>query len=231
MFRLLFYPIVLLAIALSVAMVIPAVEWAYSHWEMYRWFLIGVGSYFLLHFFRIIARNERWLQTFSHELSHTVVSMLFLRRIHSFSATTGEGAITHSGRIQFGQIFIALAPYCLPIFTYALLFLRLLGAQKSLYIFDIMIGFTFAFHLLCFWRQTGSHQTDIRSVGYLRAYLFLIWAWIFNLTIIALSLRMGIVEAFKDVALDSWALLQEWWEIVADWLMVAFDKAMKFVRK
>lgn len=218
MLRLLFYPIILLAIALAVAVVVPAAGWAISHWMTYQWFLIGAGGYFLLRILRIFTRNESWLQTFSHELSHTVVGMMFLRRIHSFSATTGEGEITHSGRIRFGQIFISLAPYCLPIFTYALLFLRLLGATKSLYIFDIMIGVTFAFHLLCFWRQTGNHQTDIRSVGYLRSYLFLIWAWLFNATIILLSIRMGVLDAFKSVALDSWQFFQEWADVLVDWI-------------
>ncbi len=231
MLRLLFYPIILLAIALAVAVVVPAVSWTLSHWMVYKWVLMGMGGYFLLRILRIFTRNESWMQTFSHELSHTVVGMMFLRRIHTFSASRGEGEITHSGRIEFGQMFIALAPYCLPIFTYALLFLRLLGAAKSLYIFDIMIGVTFAFHLLCFWRQTGNHQTDIRSVGYLRAYLFLIWAWVFNATIILLSIRIGVLDAFKSVALDSWQLLQEWYGVVSDWAVELYTQARGYIAK
>lgn len=231
MLRFLFYPIVLVAIALAAFTLMPTAVWAFSHWATYRWFLAGAGGYLVLHFFRIFNRNEEWMQTFSHELSHTVVGMMFFRRIHSFSATAGEGEIVHSGRIRFGQIFISLAPYCLPIFTYALLFLRLLGAKESLYVFDIMIGFTFAFHLICFWRQTGNHQTDIRSIGYLRSYLFLIWAWAFNATIILLAIRGGVLGAFEQVALDSWQLLQEWWAVVVEWTVLGYREVVKLVSR
>jgi hypothetical protein len=158
------------------------------------WFFIGIGSYFILRLIPQLKKNEEWLQTFSHELSHTIVGLLFFQRIHSFQAGEKSGAVYHSGH-RFGETFISLAPYYLPIFTFAFLLLRIIGAWKSLYIFDIFIGFTLAFHCLCFAKQTRSYQTDISSVGYVKAYLFIACALLFNLTIILLSIRKGIVNA------------------------------------
>jgi NHS family xanthosine MFS transporter len=90
--------------------------------------------------------------------------------------------MSHSGGLRFGTVFISLAPYCLPLFTYPLLFLRELGATNSLYIFDIMIGVVTAFHIGCFRRQIGLHQTDITGVGVFRSALFIVAMWIVDLT-------------------------------------------------
>lgn len=102
--------------------------------------------------------------------------------------------MTHGGN-TFGKTFITLAPYYLPIFTFAFLLLRIIGAWESLCIFDLFIGFTLAFHCLCFIKQTRSYQTDIQNIGYLKAYLFIACALLFNLTIVLLSIRKGIVNA------------------------------------
>ena len=174
---------------------------------------MGIGGFIVLSILRIFNKNLEWLRTFSHELSHTVVGLLFFRKIHSFQAEIGTGVMSHSGGIRFGDIFISLAPYCLPLFTYILLFLRELGASSSLYIFDIMIGFTTAFHISCFRRQIGSYQSDITSVGILRSYLFIFAMWVVNLTILLLSIRMGVLESFKELAIDYWDTITDWWQV------------------
>ena len=126
--------------------------------------------------------------------------------------------MSHSGGLRFGTVFISLAPYCLPLFTYPLLFLRELGAANSLYIFDIMIGFTAAFHIGCFRSQIGTHQTDITSVGILRSYLFIFAMWVVNLTILLLSIRYGVIDAFKTLAVEYWSTVVSWWHIVVGYI-------------
>lgn len=169
-------------------------KWGATHLRLYLWFLIGFGAYYIIRLIPQLNKNEKWLQTFSHELSHTIVGLLFMRRIHSFQAGEGSGVVYHSG-CRFGETFIKLAPYCFPIFTFAFLLLRIIGAGRAMYIFDIFVGFTLAFHCLCFAKQTRAYQTDISSVGYIKAYLFIACAILFNLTIILLSIRKGIVDA------------------------------------
>lgn len=212
MFRILFFPLIALLIALGVTEIIPVIKWTIGHYIIYKWVGVGMLGYFGLSIIRIFNKNLEWLRTFSHELSHTIVGMMFLRKIHSFEANIGEGEMSHSGGLRFGAIFISLAPYCLPIFTYLLLFLRELGAQNSLYIFDIMIGFTAAFHIGCFRRQIGRHQTDITSIGILRSYLFIFAMWTVNLTILLLSIRYGVIDAFKTLAINYYEQTIVWWK-------------------
>lgn len=212
MLRLLSFPLIILLIALGVTEIIPVIKWSIGHYIIYKWVGVGMAAYFVLSIIRIFNKNLEWLRTFSHELSHTIVGMMFLRKIHSFEAGEGEGEMSHSGGLRFGTIFISLAPYCLPIFTYLLLFLRELGAQNSLYIFDIMIGFTAAFHIGCFRRQIGTHQTDITSVGVLRSYLFIFAMWTVNLTILLLSIRYGVIDAFKTLAINYYDQIVIWWK-------------------
>jgi hypothetical protein len=162
----------------------------------------------LLPFFR---KNEKFMQTFSHELTHTIVGLMFGRKIHSFRATAGEGGeMCHSGG-RFGGIFISLAPYCLPLFTYVFLLLRIIGAWKLLLWFDVFVGFTLAFHIVCFATQTRNYQTDISSRGYLKSYLFIVLFWLFNATVILLSVRKGIVNAV------TYLFPQYWGDILGVW--------------
>lgn len=179
-----------------------------------------MAVYFLL---RItpLSRNESWAQTFSHELSHTVVGMMFLQKIHSFKAEEDTGEISHSGK-GYGRIFITLAPYCLPIYTYAFILLRLTAASNMLYIFDILIGFTLAFHIICFWKQTRPYQTDIQRFGNLRSYLFIVAFWVFNASVILLSIRKGVVESVIYLFPRYWGHIVNWSGQVVDWYKMLF---------
>ena len=210
MFRILTYPLIFLTIAVGITELIPAVKWGVSHYIIYKWVGLGMAIYFVLSIIRLFNKNLEWLRTFSHELTHTVVGLMFLRKIHSFEAGQGEGVMSHSGGLRFGTIFISLPPYCLPLFTFPLLLLRELSAANSLYIFDILIGLSLAFHIGCFRSQIGRHQTDITSVGVFKSYIFIFAMWIVNLTIILMSIRMGVIDAFKNLGIEYWENIREW---------------------
>ena len=64
-----------------------------------------------------------------------------------------------------------------------------------LYVMDILIGLTLGFHLHCFLTQSRNYQTDISDRGYVKSYLFIAAFLMFNLTVILMSVRLGIVEA------------------------------------
>ena len=212
MLRIFSYPLIAATLAVGITEVIPIVKWLIAHPEKYQFVGMGMAGYFIVTFIGIFKKNLEWLRTFSHELTHTVVGMMFFRKIHSFEAGVGSGVMSHSGGLRFGTVFISLAPYCLPLFTYPLLFLRELGAANSLYIFDIMIGVVTAFHIGCFRSQIGTHQTDITSVGILRSYLFIFAMWVVNLTILLLSIRYGVIDAFKTLAINYYDQIVIWWK-------------------
>lgn len=196
--------------ALGIMEFFPAVKWFFAHLDRYQYVGIGIAAYIAISFIKMFNQNREWMQTFSHEMTHTIVGLLFLRKIHSFSAGQGSGEMSHSGGLRFGDIFISLAPYCLPIFTFAMFLFRELSAAKSIYIFDILIGFTLAFHIDCFRRQTGNHQTDISKNGYTRSYMFILAMLICNLTIILESVRRGLFEGIKHIAIAYWDRLCDW---------------------
>lgn len=209
----LYYPIIILFLPLAFLSILPIFGFVGTHIEIYQWLLYGMGGYFVISRLPFIRKNIEWMQTFSHELTHTIVGLLFFHKIYSFKVEEGTGMITHAGR-RFGGIFIDLSPYCLPIFTYILLLFRLMGAPSMMYLFDIFTGITWAFHISCFWSQTGLYQTDIQGQGYVRAFMFIVAGWLFNTSIILLSIPHGIGKAFSTLFMQYWEHLQHWWQLL-----------------
>ncbi len=211
--RVLSYPIIVFALLLSITEFLPVIGWCLSNIATYRWMLYGVAAYFIMQNFVFFKRNDRWRRIFAHEFAHTLVSMMLFRKIHFFRAAETDGVIRHSSA-GVGDIFIWLAPYCLPYLTYAFLLLSIIGSSHMLYVFDIFVGFTLAFHIACFWVQTRPYQTDLKRYGYVRSYLFIAAALMFNFTIILLSIRIGIVDA------TTYLFKQYWNDIVCVWNMI-----------
>lgn len=156
-----------------------------SQLELYKWASIGVLIAVLAG--RFVNRNLLWLETFSHELTHAVVAILFFRKVHSFHAEEGNGMVHTSGTNQGCIIPMALAPYCLPIFTYFLLSIRSLIDFHGIWIFDIIIGISFAFHVRCFKHQTGNFQTDINQYPLFFSYTYIYISRLINYCIIIVA--------------------------------------------
>ncbi len=186
---------------------------ALKSYKLYLWFGVGVVIYVVLRKLPVVNQNAEWFEVQTHEWLHTVVALMFGHRIHSVSASDREGVMYHSGRFMH-NIFISLAPYCLPIYTYAFCILRLLSARQTVYIFDLLIGLTLAFHLVAFKKQTKPYQVDIREFGTVVSYLFIAAFLLFNLTIILLTIKKGVDGAFVYQAEQYWANLQGVWNYI-----------------
>lgn len=207
--RILTYPLIFLWLGLGITAIIPAVAAIPGNWRNYVWLAGGFIAYLILREIPFMRKNENWLEVFSHELSHTIVGLFFGRKIHSFNVGQVEGKVSYSGR-RFGDFFISLAPYCLPVVTYALLTFRLLGEPSLFYIFDFLTGLTLAFYCHAFATQTGSYQSDISDQGLVRAFAFIGSAWIFNLTVIIISMCLGLLKAI-------WRILCHYWQTILSW--------------
>jgi hypothetical protein len=79
-----------------------------------------------------------------------------------------------------------------------------MGQNAFIYIIDMLIGFTLAFHISCFWDQTGFHQTDIKNTGYVKAIMYIAVWHMFNGSLIILSIRKGIWGAFGYLFTNYW---------------------------
>lgn len=162
----------------------------------YQWFGIGIAVYLLL---GILFRNRlNWLLVFAHELAHSLVGLLMFARVESFEATD-----TNGGRTQYRggfpcRIFIQMAPYCLPYVSYFFAAIRMCILPKYIYIFDALIGLTLAFHVNCFCSQTSVRQTDLKDVGIFRSFAFIATFLPFNISVLLLTIRVGLFNAFVD---------------------------------
>lgn len=157
----------------------------FAQLELYNWVAIGI---ILTPFLgRLVKSNVMWFETFSHEFTHIVIALLFFRKVKSFHAGEENGVVYTSGVNQNGLIPMALAPYCLPIFTYLFLIVRTLVAFQGLWVIDIMIGISVAFHMECFRHQTGKYQTDINQYPLYFSYAYIYVARLINGCIIAVT--------------------------------------------
>lgn len=132
---------------------------------IYWWFAVGVAIYplarWLLVKYGLV--QKRWFteeETHAHENSHRLVGKLLGRRIHSIHSEENTGVVTSSGK-EWNRLFMTLAPYTIPYMTLFLLAFRAITVPQNAWLFDIITGSTFGFHLVCFITQTGKHQTDI----------------------------------------------------------------------
>lgn len=179
--------------------------------EMYKWAAIGIISFAVCS--RFFNKNLNWFSTFSHELTHAVVSLMLFRKIHSFNAGLGTGQISTSGS-ERSLIFVDLAPYCFPLFTYLLLAIRLMLSRDMLMYYDMLVGMSIGFHAYCFYTQTGSYQTDINKHPLSFSYLYIVTALLFNLCVILVSFWSS-----KNVFTALWFVISNCW-----------DYLLKFIR-
>lgn len=152
--------------------------------QLYMWTEIGFVVFVIVK--RFLKENLEWFETFTHELTHTIVGILMFRRIHTFQANNNNGLITTSGN-EKTLVFVDLAPYCLPIYSYILLAFRAIATHQFLWCIDLIIGLTLAFHFFCFKKQTGSYQPDINKRPLYFSYTYIATAILFNVCVILIS--------------------------------------------
>jgi hypothetical protein len=152
--------------------------------QLYQWTAIGIIAFYISK--RFLKENLRWFETFTHELTHTLIAILFFRRIHSFEAKNDSGLIMSSGNDKT-LVFVDLAPYCLPIYTYILLAFRSICYSPFLWCIDIIIGVSIAFHISTFKNQIGNYQTDINKRPLYFSYTYITTALLFNFCVVIVS--------------------------------------------
>ena len=166
----------------------------------YMGFFAGFVAYILywviLKVFRL-DHNLNWFKKFTHELTHTLVALVFFAKIHKFVVMERECNVYYEARV--GYVPITLSPYCIPIYTLMLFPFRLAGDSSYLIIFDFLITFTYAFHLNTFVEQTSYSQKDIKGCGKALSTAFIIFAHIVVASLIVAIPNAGVLNAVKRV--------------------------------
>jgi len=199
--------------------------------------LIGIAISGLAHYFFI--RKFPVISTFEHELTHAIVALLFFRKVSNFIVTNGQGgSVSHSGNFggRFGSLNITLAPYFLPTFTFILILLRPVIPVEHIMWFDILISFSFGYHLFSTIEEIKINWTkvsftaaksddltksDIAKSGYIFSFIyiltlttlihgFIIWVWIDNYDGILNYLTI-IYSSSKTLITEIIAIASKYW--------------------
>jgi hypothetical protein len=170
--------------------------------QLHRYLGLGFVSFFLVFLIPRLRKNVRWLMMFTHEFTHLVFAILFFRKIHRFNVDNKDSHVSFSNG-WFGYMPITLSPYCIPLFTLALLPWRFTADQDVyLYVIDVLIGMTYAFHVCCWVRQIRLHQTDITGPGTFRSLLFITLFLVVGLCLVILTPSSGVKLALERVFWD-----------------------------
>ena len=155
---------------------------------------VAYGVYTLTLFIMRRKHNLDWFMKFTHELTHTLVALLFLRKIYEFVVRGKECYVLYQ-RPRIGYLPITLSPYCIPIYTFMIFPFRFVGDNHFMIIFDMLIAFTYAFHIHAFIRQTRFTQSDIENCGIAQSMSFLSFTHLAVLALILAIPRGGVLNA------------------------------------
>lgn len=177
------------------------VGFAWRHTGNYVGLIAGFVGYALFAtMLRLLKMNHNldWAMKFSHELTHTLVALLFFRKIHEFVVKGRECYARYDNR-GIGYVPITLAPYCIPIYTFMIFPFRFAGDAHYMIVFDALIAFTYAFHINAFIKQTRPTQDDIENCGLARSVAFISLAHLAVLSLILATPKGGVLKAIGRV--------------------------------
>ncbi len=137
-------------------------------------FVSGMAVYLLAH--RFIGTRD-FFDTFTHELTHTIASMLSGGRPKEFLATDANGGHASLTRVN---AFVVLAPYSVPLWALmgVLAFRLLLWVRAAPFILPFVtfyVGLSFMHHLLCQFYGARPYQTDLQRYGHIFSYGFIVF--------------------------------------------------------
>lgn len=197
----LFLCVLLTSVGKNTVDMMVRVGWAWSHPGNYVGLWGGFFAYGMFLTTLIIPRvrhNLNWFMKFTHELTHTLVALLFCARIKEFVVKDRECYVNYkSGPV--GYVPITLAPYCIPIYTFMLFPFRFVGDTGYMIVFDALIAFSYAFHLHSFIRQTRPYQPDIENCGLGRSAAFISFVHFAVLALIMAIPKGGVLNAAHRV--------------------------------
>lgn len=170
--------------------------------ERYAYFLGGCLITFVVD--RYTSKNNHVLKTFHHESTHMFVNLITFRKILMMRVDTNGGVVSSIGSKWMLEA-VSLSPYCFPLVAYIVMAFGYFFANDMSYIYAIILGVAYAFHLLCIkddlgpWPVLGRHQSDINQYPLLFSYLYIFCFWLFNTFIVLLSVRKDIIAAYSSM--------------------------------
>lgn len=177
------------------------VGWDWRHDGNYVGLFAGFAAYGLFLVSMIVPRmrhNLNWFMKFTHELTHTLVAVLFFAKIREFVVKDRDCYVNYKAG-PIGYVPITLSPYCIPIYTFMLFPFRFAGDSHYMIVFDALIAFSYAFHVHSFIKQTRFRQPDIENCGKARSVAFIAFVHLAVISLIMATPKGGVLKAIHRV--------------------------------
>ena len=179
------------------------IGWDWEHAGNYVGLFAGFVTYIVFAIMLAILKishNLNWFMKFTHELTHTLIALLFFKKINEFVVKGRECYVNYKvGKYGTGYIPITLSPYCIPIYTFMIFPFRFAGDAHYMIIFDALIAFTYAFHIHAFIKQTRLSQSDIENCGVAKSVAFLAFTHLAVASLILATPKGGVLKAIIRV--------------------------------
>ena len=203
LFALLFFAVFITSLAKNAVDMWVRVGWDWRHTGNYVGLLAGFVAYIVFAVMLMalrISHNLNWFMKFTHELTHTLMALLFFKKINEFVVKGRECYVNYKvGKYGVGYIPITLSPYCIPIYTFMIFPFRFAGDWRYMIFFDALIAFSYAFHLHSFIRQTRFTQPDIENCGIARSVAFLAFTHLAVASLVLATPKGGVLKALGRV--------------------------------
>ena len=200
---LLFLAVFITSLAKNAIDMCVRIGWDWEHAGNYVGLLAGVVAYIVFAIMLAILRishNLNWFMKFTHELTHTLIALLFFKKINEFVVKGRECYVNYKvGKYGIGYIPITLSPYCIPIYTFMIFPFRFAGDYHYMIFFDVLIAFSYAFHLHSFIKQTRFTQSDIENCGIARSVSYLAFTHLAVASLILATPKGGVLKALGRV--------------------------------
>ena len=177
------------------------VGWDWRHDGNYVGLFAGFAAYALFLVSMIVPRmrhNLNWFMKFTHELTHTLIAVLFFAKIREFVVKDRDCYVNYKAG-PIGYVPITLSPYCIPIYTFMLFPFRFAGDSHYMIVFDALIAFSYAFHVHSFIKQTRFRQPDIENCGKARSVAFISFVHMAVIALILATPKGGVLKAIYRV--------------------------------
>lgn len=206
-----FWGILLAPLALSTFYHLPSLALPF-HRDFNASVLLFLGMAVYAVFEVIFSRPIR-TYVFGHELTHALASMAIGGRVHSFHVSKKGGNVILSKT----NFFVALAPYCVPIYTAFVLVLYFvlqfwLPLEKIQTPALILIGVSLAFHASLTIYAIRQEQPDIKQTGIFFSMIFilLINGWILVLLSKILFWNLFSIRTFFWETMKTQIVIWKW---------------------
>jgi hypothetical protein len=158
-------------------------------------FLLGIALSWIIYGL-VLRGNIEFVRVFRHELTHMLVGLVY-GRVYKFTAkdpTYDDGEQEEEEGEAVGKVLVTpstflstLAPYCLPILAIPLIVSRAFIGGIPSHILDFAIAVFLVFHLSTVLKQFRFSQSDIKKMGYLFSFLFVVTV---NFFVVAITLNV-----------------------------------------